>query len=1413
MQQDRKEYTEEYQNWTSLGAGLFPVLNPAAAFSAERLILDGSTGISYYNNSLDNVVNPIPSDNTSGKLMDAGSYRLGCSGAGLLAGTMKKATGTGISLNNIKITGKVTGSATFAGGLIGLACINNESAKNYINDISVVNCNYSSASIEGFACVGGFFGYAYANSISITANSNYPMAGITVKSSDVTYEGDPTGIGALIGRCGVKDLTIQSTDSSNPMVFSGTHTITNQNKTTTADKYFTGGLAGFLGIRDDATVTIQNIEFKGTVSISNSNNSVNTSGVLAGALARYKKDKSFNGDSIDWGQGGNIRATISNIKIAQNDGDSVTVKNTKQGGALFGWLMVQTANISDISIGSDNATVTLATEGEQDSSSLSGLIGTVSKATLTLTDAVLTKVNVWGLSKKDRGAALLLGFADNGTTFNIRNTKLKDCNVAVHKDNANAGTIYGELNGSTVNGYNILVDGCTVGLSLSDSNTVVGFTAETGSSARIGLKSGSTYTPYNDIKPVDIKNYIGTGYVVLFGGKTNDQNVTLVGVSVKNCRTPMKEFGDGISAKRYAVRADYNRNAVTVEDEKTIDDVSLITLVPSLPLPGIPLTSDGIGMTGSTPYSKQIITEGATATNQTYFNVTSEIGKFNTGDYKDCISTFQTVGENTYTLANGESTSTVPFSDFPVLMINSDVGSNADTIVRNYISLLTNVPNGTLSIPIDNIAISCYHWVPGEGEAGGSFAKDDTNTRASLAKNSNTKKLTIAPGGYDNQRSQFTLLDVSYDDPTQGGENAYHLYIPVIVKRVMEFKFWASAENGSSHYAAHYGSLNQAAIGSNKDLFTSLLTFQYQWTKYDWQNAVNSGLDLLWNFEKEVVFAYNGNALSADSARLTLVDCNNQDQAYWATYRSNTIRFSDFNSLSDDTVSWSSSNVPLCDLLKLDVVKYEVDTKYEYGKFVTCEHDTPGKTLRIGQQYYRPAKDDDVSPVGIKVGFEGDYVKETYYLSLQTQYGSEDKTVYNFLIQCNPRLKYPDGKTGLPTTWIPKDGSHEYSENGSENRVVISNFYTQTMQITTDRDSSVIMSSENNEISGSLSAEVTFLNADGYTNFSNYKGKNRELMQQFCLSLKDEAGNPVPFPADTTIQIDGNSYPVDPGYTCWLPSQAVTGWAGDGIKSASVSKEFTLRFTTEGIISTFPERPTTESTKGIQVCASSSLSLNPDALQRSNQRVSGEDLLNGSKKLFYRKEMSLATLSYNAYDIAYPDQASGLSNLGINGWESSPASIPSAAVYDASALRNTGDAKKLKCTIDLLCKNDSGYTTVASYTGSLQTGDGYLSSITITPRVNTGSSYTEIKPVEGNSFVFSLTNVDVNWHAPVQIDVNLGVITGEDFESSNMYSNYKVLLTVELLGEKDGKDYVLEGSHAYDHIIYTNTKIIKELIS
>lgn len=52
---------------------------------------------------------------------------------------------------------------------------------------------------------------------------------------------------------------------------------------------------------------------------------------------------------------------------------------------------------------------------------------------------------------------------------------------------------------------------------------------------------------------------------------------------------------------------------------------------------------------------------------------------------------------------------------------------------------------------------------------------------------STTKKISIVPNAYDNMSSQFTLLDVTYDNPTNEEAEPFHLYIPVLVKKVFTY--------------------------------------------------------------------------------------------------------------------------------------------------------------------------------------------------------------------------------------------------------------------------------------------------------------------------------------------------------------------------------------------------------------------------------------------------------------------------------------------------------------------------------------------------------------------------------------------------------------------------------------------------
>lgn len=1402
LQQDRKEYADESQAWTTLGAGLFTVLNPATEFTAERLTLAGDTGITYYSSALVETVNPTPGN---AKLMDVVttennvnySYRLGCSGAGLLAGTMtrKQANVSKITLTGIDLTGKVTGSATFAGGLIGLACINSNKTY-YIDQFNVTDCWYHSLKVTGHASVGGFLGYVNANKLTIKATSAVTLSDLTVESESVALTGALTGVGGLIGRCDADTLFIGG-DTDQKMTFSQKLTVTNGDSGDTPDKAFTGGLAGLLGMRSSGNATIQNITVQGAVSISNPGRALNSSGALAGALSYYGRDLYSNTD-FDWGKANNVTVNVSNVEIAPNQSDSVTIKNTKQGGVLLGFLMASVAAIKNCDLGSDNSKVTIATETASNSASLGGLIGTLSAANpLTLSDICLNHVNVWGRPNDgNRGAALLVGYTDNSAVCKIYNVKMKDCNVAVSRDDARAGFLYGDYSGNSVSGFNILIENCTVGLSLGTDNKLTYFTAESGDPARIGLKNGNTYKTYEAMTAEECGTYTSNN-IGIFGGKATNKDVKLVGVSLQGCFTPRKDFGEtSSSGTKYAIRADYAGAA-----QGTASDV---TIKPDMVFPGIgTLTSDGIAFAedSSTPLAQKIVADyldGSVRKNRVHFNVDEDV--MTELNESGCISTYNTASESE-PLEN----------DFPVLVINSIVADEITEQVSNYIAMMTNEPISAV-VPSD-ITATTYKW------SNNSFVQQgDATLTVSIIKSNNINvgiSVAVNKGRYDNQLNQFTLLDVQYDDPTGSGK-VYHLYIPVIVKKVLEFKFWASAEVGTSYWTGAYNSDTQA-VSSHGDQVTVLLTYEYCNRKDgDWQNAVDNGENLLWNFEKSIILENNqGDAVCLPGGtRLTLVDRNSQNLAYYWELSNNisgknpSLEFKSFDRFKE---------APLCDILKLTA---DPNTA---GKHVAVGNESEA-TLKVNGAYYRPATTEELKDTSklylIKVGdynkgTEG-YLQEQYYLTILTP---ADSTAFvNLNLIHGKHLTAPEGILGPPTHWNKATvEGNGYALRGSENMIVLGNFFKHILSVTTSSSLDQRMSSTNNSIIGELTATLSIKEEDkaDFRKFKTY-ASNKSLYQCFNLYLKEHESSGSEFRknfasgAQLSVTYYENGVVAGSetllGFTgseayCQLnfPYGFAVSSLGDNM-NLELKAEFTLTYTDAGLIDQFPQKQTATEDVGIRVCGSSSLAYAQDALEQSILRKDEQD-----GRLFYREEVNLAELNYNAYDLANPTQASGLSQLGINGLDGTSFGINSAASYDVSALEGASSATGLRCKLELLRKNDDGtYPTDATLAL-----DTYLKNVTLDATINGNSSASTMTKQSDGTYSLALNGLDKD--VPIQFEVNFNVLTGSVFEeiSGATYANYKVRLTAWLVNDNNE----IGGSSANDYIIYTNAKILTSLVS
>ena len=1397
--QDRKEYTAESEHWTTLGTGLFPVLNPAGSPTVSNLNLAGTTGITYYNAiSNQSVANPI---DDSDLLMS--TKRIGYTGAGMLAGCLAKSElmTTSITLQNIRLTGSVNGNAAFAGGLIGLACINSNTGSGYLAKLSVENCYYSGLSVSGYAIAGGLLGYAYANELSITPDESgtTTFSGTnSVVSQNTSYSGARMGVGGLIGRCDTNKLVIGSENENDTpkFVFQGTLNVTCRAISSSNDICSSGGIGGMLGVRKNGSAYIRNIDLGGDVTISN-DTIYASSGGLVGVMGYYNDSASlFDGTDFKW-ENGSVTVNVSDIHIAESANASLTVKMTSQGGALFGALMAKTATVKKLFIGSDSSAVTVSSNGSKSTQSLGGVIGSQINTTLTLEEIAVINTNVWRQynSNTPRGTGLLVGYAEKSGKITIRNARMKGCMVAVNStaDNAYTGLLYGYVKENPVNGFNILIQDCTIGLSLKngslnafDDSVEPDMTSST-SDQTIGLsyknaQNQTKYTPYPDIG-TDYSAYTVAKAIGIFGGYTN-KATHLVGVSVKNCYTPAQDFAKGTDI--YAIRADYGGAAAGT--------ASNVTTSPKRKFPGIEtgvLTGDGIAFTKdkngeetTTPLAQGILEDyldtETIPRNRIYFNVTEKMDEFCTaseGGTKTAntsfFSTYNTAGEN-------EAKQSV---DFPVLVISSNKTDEISEQIKSFIAMMTNEAFNTGS---PSITVKTYRW----SSPSSTFTEQKD---ATLTYDKTKETISVNSGRYDNQLNQFTLLDVAYADPT-GGISPYHLYIPVIVKKVMEFKFWASAKDGTDYYTGAYDGLEYPAIGSHGNQVTALITYEYQRTQEEWQAAIDNGENLMWNFPKILMLDDGKGKNLPVETKLTLVDRNNLNQVYYYTTDGLLEQVSGTNKLKLPLSLFGLEEVPLCSLLDLSVEKVSSGTYIETN--------AAGATIQAKGTYYRLATDEekaDAKNTFYRITVSDEAKQEQYYLTIQTP---GDASVFvNLLVECEDRLTNPTGKVGLPTTRLPAkdDNSVEYARKGAENRIVIGNFFTQKVTVTTDGQD--LMSDTNLTVTGTLKAEIEFAGKNALDNFKKY-GNGRSLYQQFSLYLKKSVNSSetvVPYAEGTVLTLtdENKSYPIGGETYHKLDIKPVSISTDSADPKASVEIPFTLSYTLSGIEAQFPER--INPTDGILVYAESSLSYDSQ-MQQSGLKGTGQ----GSNR-YYREEVHLATLTYNAYENAYGTQRYGWSQLGINDLDSNgDYQILSAALYDVHELTSASSADTLRISVKLLQKTDGGYVDVSKPLSS------YLSYLRVKPKVNPNGDFLEAKDVRNNAAEYSLANTGFNSSVPIEIDVDMNVITGAAFEKAGLtYANYKLVLKAELL--QNGT--TIEGSPASDYIIYTNAKIIPTLVS
>lgn len=1045
-----------------------------------------------------------------------------------------------------------------------------------------------------------------------------------------------------------------------------------------------------------------------------------------------------------------------------------------------------------------------------------GFIGYIaSNKTATFENCQTNEVNILGLY-----AGGLVGNIDGNITAS--NMDLSSMRIVTTKDSNNggcAGLITGNTNNSgkatnNVKCYNILADSCKTG-----------------------------YSNVSDVSKLQTAKLTQIDTSGLWIGKNGANTTTkLVAVAAKGDVFPQKDIGTD-SANATIIYADktaektYMPSGSTAKPSSSANpwlDVNPKSNVPFAD--GTVMTGNAVGMLKTAEsdakgeIARTILSElnDDKPASDYYWNLTANKDKF--------IKFLDSTNDAYITTYRAEESATTTVSknvDFPVLVVNNS--AEVDAMLWNYIAAMTNVSSGYIAkTQIKSITATSYKW-------------DTTNRNfkaqesASL-KVSETNKITIVPNAYDNQNSQFTLLDVKYADPTDSTtdtnkQHVFHLYIPVLVKKVLYISFKTRFIAGTDYCAADYpmndNDTNHYATAGFNEPLTAYIEYSYE-KETDWQSMLDNGENLLWYYDKVLDLTFgsieeSGKKLLPTGTRLTLVD--RQTMQYYTYTTTEEEDFHKFNLSKLQLPSAESSAAPedknfkpvyICDLLGLTVT--QADSPDEANTYYVKADSKDTATVRVGNEYYRKAEEKDIKDekatkysiaISKDSSAEQEARKESYFLTIQVPANKEYSVINN-------RLNYYSEIKRTKGT-LPAVIKSEKDQSGSA--YVIYDGVSQTFKISTSRiHNGNIMGDTAMEDSDSIKINLESklkLTEAGKDRF-NKLGPS-EVHHQFTINLKKYLQRKAEEYDVIGTEIVNYTYTFkNANETCiYTKTGTISDAAGkdilslqygssdlkkelekatDDANAITVTAEITLTYASAD---KFPVRNTADTNDNSGICV---VGVSRIANTQTQLPITENKYTENDKNRYYSTNPSKAKLTYSAVDqTAMGDTTQ---QLGINPSDTvNPADIIyTKADYDYSNVDETilEKAKSISYRMELFQKNDLG-----SYdeTNPLII-QSYLQNV-----VKESSAAQESAALRS-----SANDNYICWNENfVQSDSRHQIarfqyapLTGDAFENAGYkYANYRVRVTVVLLDES-GKE--LEGTKATDYIIYTNARIYQEII-
>ena len=881
-------------------------------------------------------------------------------------------------LDNVKTSSLSVEGAKYAGGLVGYS-----SAKN----ITVNKPAATSLTVRAGFCAGGVIGGFYASaSLNVTGTENnhaiLSISEITVKGkpSCAKYANDNDGFSDMFhcsgGICGFlqtsTNATVNTTDYQAIVEYvevTGGHfyaTHMDQRPHDLRYKVCVGGLFG--------KVNASNMEVT-DCSVHDTQIDGNIIGGAIGYL-RYSIVGSFSGFNVD----------------------NVIFNSANSAGGVIGYYHSQAAKISNVNYNSVTK--------------LSVSDSTVSNCTLTSTGISFKKTDSDPREKIYSERACVGGIFGGclfqawgvGYMYDVSNVTVANCVLSrdneastASPDYCGVGGIYGVVPTSTgyATGHNILL--------------------------------------YN--VSFEKPNYANRQPGMICGTNQNNAQIRLVGVSIKDdtnrdytVKTVPNVYHVGANgaygANGYVVFADYNGdcvsssgvvnttvsslngdadmldvNAVAKTDYPAADPYVTINTSLEIGDGDFLMTGDGMAETVNDYVAKKI-KDGSYAKP---YNETSNTTRTNLAAYIDKLSTY-----------NVEQTSEFA-KDFVVIVVDDVTRVNTTNMINAFINTLANTKDfdyskdqsGVFRVVLKRLT---YNESTGEFEV----SDEDCNLKRYNDPSTDTNQFYMDIEHVDTAGEMFSLIDVQFLDPANTDYVAYHLYLPVVVKKMLTYDFVIATGSGTNYERDWYDKNDRWGQPLMENLGTpASIYFKYTYNRSieEWLSFIASGENMNRNYDK--VLNLELPALNSDQTDylngtvLVLVDPQRGGKPYYAffsdVYDSLTGKLSlsgfregigsgayfepaDFSELLNVTATLDNANgnMKTCSAGEATVVA-KLDGVDTYFRVMSDGEGDPKYTLSIAPYVYESDNGDWVindSPSGPTVTVNGELVHVRAYNGL-----------------------------------------------------------------------------------------------------------------------------------------------------------------------------------------------------------------------------------------------------------------------------------------------------------------------------------------------------------------------------------------------------------------------------------------------